>query len=58
MEWPRVSRSLNEPVKYLHIKSPTQLEIETTSDLGNQKFWISLPLMENEKLHGAVKDEL
>lgn len=56
--WPRVSRSLSDPVKYLHIKSPTQLEIESASDLGNQKFWSSLPLKENEKLHSALKEEL
>lgn len=57
-QWPRVSRSFNDPVKYLHIKSPTELEIETTTELGNQEFWSSLPLKENEKLLGVVKDEL
>lgn len=58
IEWPKVSGSLKDPVKYLHIKSPKELEIEETVDLGNQKFWSSLPLKENKKLHDALKDEL
>lgn len=57
-EWPTVSRSLTDPVTYLHIKSPSHLKIEITSDLGNQKFWKSLPLKENEKLLSPLKDEL
>lgn len=57
LEWPRVSLKATEPFKYLHIKSPKDMEILKFENIGNVDFWDSLPLKENEKLF-VTKDEL
>ncbi|XP_044763428.1 venom carboxylesterase-6-like isoform X2 [Coccinella septempunctata] len=55
VEWPEVSKNPADPLKYIRISSA--LSLEETEELGNRKFWDSLPFEENEKLLN-VRDEL
>jgi bile salt-stimulated lipase len=57
IEWPSLSKNVNDPLTYLKIESPTDLSVET-SVLESAKFWESLPIMENEKLFPEMKEEL
>jgi hypothetical protein len=57
IEWPSLSKKVNDPLTYLKIESPTDLSVET-SVLESAKFWESLPIMENEKLFPEMKEEL
>lgn len=56
-EWKPLSRNLEDPWIQLRIDGPQKIYIEEKTDLGNRKFWESLPFAENENLF-ASKDEL
>lgn len=57
VEWSEVPKSPNEPMNYLHILSPDNLENKSGDDYGKKEFWDSLPIHENENLF-KQKDEL
>jgi hypothetical protein len=57
-EWTPISKNPKDDTVALLIKSPDKLVMERVV-LENEKFWESLPIMENEKLVAkGVKDEL
>ncbi|XP_025830548.1 venom carboxylesterase-6-like, partial [Agrilus planipennis] len=55
--WQPISRNKAHPLKYLHIGSPSRLQMAANDNLGNKEFWDSLPYKENYKLFNQ-KDEL
>ncbi|KAK9884286.1 hypothetical protein WA026_005238 [Henosepilachna vigintioctopunctata] len=54
IEWPEISKNKENPMKYLEITSDVQ--VGESKELGNNKFWDSLPFSENYMLR--YKDEL
>lgn len=58
VSWPHVSRNEADPLRYLEINSPTDVKQATIEDLGNSKFWLSLPFRENQRSIAPVRDEL
>lgn len=58
LDWTPVSQQSNQPLDYLHIRSPKEISMETADEMGDRSFWDSLPLEENQNLFSAKKDEL
>ncbi|XP_047532977.1 venom carboxylesterase-6-like isoform X1 [Vanessa atalanta] len=56
-EWLQVKPGAPE-LNYLEIAGPDKIEMKTSSDFGQTKFWDSLGFLENEKFNANVKDEL
>ncbi|KAK9884213.1 hypothetical protein WA026_005163 [Henosepilachna vigintioctopunctata] len=48
VHWEPVSKIEMDPIKYLNINSPSSLVSGESTQLGNRKFWDSLPFQENE----------
>ncbi|PSN36678.1 hypothetical protein C0J52_16276 [Blattella germanica] len=38
----------SKAIDYLHIESATKIQMESSEDLGNRKFWDALPIEENQ----------
>lgn len=58
VSWPHVSGNEADPIKYLDVISPTEIKEASVEDLGNSKFWLSLPFKENKRLVTPAHDEL
>ncbi|XP_026496080.2 venom carboxylesterase-6-like isoform X2 [Vanessa tameamea] len=56
-EWLQVKPGATE-LNYLEIAGPNKIEMKTSSDFGQTKFWDSLGFLENEKFNANIKDEL
>lgn len=46
VEWPKLDPSKNE-LHYLHIASPTKINMDSNVNLGEKKFWNSIKFKEN-----------
>lgn len=56
--WETLSQDTQEPFKYLHIKSPSDVIMESVEYIGNRiNFWDTLPINENQNIK-VVRDEL
>lgn len=56
IEWLPVTKR-NDIFEYLHIESPEDIEMDKDVNLGNVKFWNTLPLKDNVKSFD-YRDEL
>ncbi|XP_031331977.1 venom carboxylesterase-6-like [Photinus pyralis] len=56
--WKPVSPNPGDDLRYLHIKSPDELRMEVTADLGHRAFWDTIPFREDEYFMKKVKTEL
>lgn len=56
-DWSPQSKKTSDPWMHLRIDSPDKLYMEKKEQVGNQKFWESLPFKENQKLFNK-RDEL
>ncbi|XP_025830539.1 venom carboxylesterase-6-like [Agrilus planipennis] len=57
VDWLPVSKREDDPIQYLDIRSPNDIKMNSSEDLGNRKFWNSLPFKENLRLFHE-RDEL
>nr|AYK27451.1 carboxylesterase CarEB2 [Lasioderma serricorne] len=58
VDWPTVSKDVQDPLIYAEIRSPDDVVILSDDNLGNHKFWSSLPINENERILTLIKEEL
>ncbi|GLV38035.1 uncharacterized protein CBL_07833 [Carabus blaptoides fortunei] len=54
--WHPVSPVSDEQIQYLHIASPSNIEMTQTETLSHNQFWDSLPFQEND-LISTIRDE-
>ncbi|KAB0793257.1 hypothetical protein PPYR_12877 [Photinus pyralis] len=50
VEWTPISSNEDDPINYLHIKSPNEIQMKSVDSIGNRAFWDSLNFEENERL--------
>ncbi|KAF2900142.1 hypothetical protein ILUMI_06060 [Ignelater luminosus] len=58
LKWIPVSKQSDQPLEYLHIKTPSEIVMESVDEMGHRSFWDSLPFEENHNLLHRNKDEL